>query len=294
MNILVTGANGQLGRCLQEVARSSQDRYIFTDVCEGYTHLDITDKEELLSVVKREAVECIVNCAAWTDVDRAETAGEIVGKLNSDAPQELARAMKEVGGLLIHISTDYVFGKERCNTPYTEQHQGAPTSVYGQTKLQGEKRIAAVGGEYIILRTAWLYSEYGRNFVKTMLALTAEKPQVKVVCDQCGTPTYAHDLAQAIVELITRRLYVGHNGIYNYSNEGVCSWFDFAKAIAAFAGREGEVVPCLSSEFPTVVERPAYSVLDKTKFKETFALSIPYWTDSLRRCISNILSKEEV
>ena len=286
MNILVTGAGGQLGNEMQIVARESKDNYIFTDVCEGYTHLDITSIDDIRRIVKENDIKCIVNCAAWTNVDAAETAGDIVETLNATAPENLARAMKEVGGLLVHVSTDYVFGGDPYNTPCKEDQKGTPTGVYGQTKLHGEEKIIATGVDHIILRTAWLYSEFGKNFVKTMLNLTATKPQLKVVFDQCGTPTYALDLAKTIAHIIGSRLYEGNSGIYHFSNEGVCSWFDFTKKIAELAGNTTcDIQPCHSDEFPSPVKRPAYSVLDKTKIKETFGIRIPYWTDSLKTCL---------
>ncbi len=289
MNILVTGANGQLGHEIQITARNSKDRYIFTDVCDGYEQLDITNMEGVREMVKREDIKCIINCAAWTNVDAAETAGDIVRLLNATAPENLAKAMKEVDGLLVHVSTDYVFGGDPYNTPCREDQQGTPTGVYGQTKLEGERRILATDCKHIILRTAWLYSEYGKNFLLTMLNLTSTKPQLKVVFDQCGTPTYALDLAKAIHHIVEGRRYEGHSGIYHYSNEGVCSWYDFTKAIAAMSGNtQCDIQPCHSAEFPSPVKRPAYSVLDKTKIKETFGVEVPYWTDSLSTCIENI------
>lgn len=289
MNILVTGAGGQLGNEMQIVARESKDNYIFTDVCEGYTHLDITSIDDIRRIVKENDIKCIVNCAAWTNVDAAETAGDIVETLNATAPENLARAMKEVDGLLVHVSTDYVFGGDPYNTPCKEDQKGTPTGVYGQTKLHGEEKIIATGVDHIILRTAWLYSEFGKNFVKTMLNLTATKPQLKVVFDQCGTPTYALDLAKTIAHIIGSRLYKGNSGIYHFSNEGVCSWFDFTKKIAELAGNTTcDIQPCHSDEFPSPVKRPAYSVLDKTKIKETFGIRIPYWTDSLKTCMHNM------
>ena len=289
MNILVTGAGGQLGNEMQIVAWESKDNYIFTDVCEGYTHLDITSIDDIRRIVKENDIKCIVNCAAWTNVDAAETAGDIVETLNATAPENLARAMKEVGGLLVHVSTDYVFGGDPYNTPCKEDQKGTPTGVYGQTKLHGEEKIIATGVDHIILRTAWLYSEVGKNFVKTMLNLTATKPQLKVVFDQCGTPTYALDLAKTIAHIIGSRLYEGNSGIYHFSNEGVCSWFDFTKKIAELAGNTTcDIQPCHSDEFPSPVKRPAYSVLDKTKIKETFGIRIPYWTDSLKTCMHNM------
>lgn len=292
MNILVTGANGQLGNEMQIVARESQDHYIFTDVCEGYEHLDITDLEAVRQAVKRHNVGCIINCAAWTNVDGAETAGPIVETLNATAPENLAKAMKEVVGLIVHISTDYVFGGDPYNTPCTEDRQGTPTGVYGLTKLHGEQKIVATGAEHIIIRTAWLYSEFGRNFVKTMMNLTASKPQLKVVFDQAGTPTYAYDLATVIFDIVEHRKYEGHSGIYHYSNEGVCSWYDFAMKIAELAGNTAcDIQPCHSDEFPSPVKRPAYSVLDKTKIKDTFGITVPHWEQSLRRCMKQIGTK---
>lgn len=289
MNILVTGAGGQLGNEMQIVAGESKDNYIFTDVCKGYTHLDITSIDDIRRIVKENDIKCIVNCAAWTNVDAAETAGDIVETLNATAPENLARAMKEVDGLLVHVSTDYVFGGDPYNTPCKEDQKGTPTGVYGQTKLHGEEKIIATGVDHIILRTAWLYSEFGKNFVKTMLNLTATKPQLKVVFDQCGTPTYALDLAKTIAHIIGSRLYEGNSGIYHFSNEGVCSWFDFTKKIAELAGNTTcDIQPCHSDEFPSPVKRPAYSVLDKTKIKETFGIRIPYWTDSLKTCMHNM------
>lgn len=289
MNILVTGAGGQLGNEMQLVAKESKDSFIFTDVCEGYTHLDITSLEDIRKMVKENDIKCIINCAAWTNVDAAETAGDIVETLNATAPENLAKAMKEVDGLLVHVSTDYVFGGDPYNTPCKENQKGTPTGVYGLTKLHGEEKIIATGVNHIILRTAWLYSEFGKNFVKTMLNLTATKPQLKVVFDQCGTPTYALDLAKAINHIVENRLFEGNSGIYHFSNEGVCSWYDFTIKIARLAGNtECNIQPCHSNEFPSPVTRPAYSVLDKTKIKETFGINIPYWVDSLETCMRNM------
>lgn len=289
MNILVTGANGQLGNEIQIVSRKSTNHYIFTDVCEGYQNLDITNLEAVRKAVKENDVNCIINCAAWTNVDKAETAGDIVEILNAVAPENLAKAMKEVGGLLVHVSTDYVFGGDPYNTPCKEDMKGTPTGVYGLTKLHGEEKIQAVGCDHIILRTAWLYSEFGSNFVKTMLNLTATKPQLKVVFDQTGTPTYAGDLADAIFYIVENKKFEGHSGIYHFSNEGVCSWYDFTIKIAQIAGHTAcNIQPCHSDEFPSPVKRPAYSVLDKTKIKETFGIQIPYWEDSLKKCMANM------
>ena len=289
MNILVTGAGGQLGNEMQLVAKESKDSFIFTDVCEGYTHLDITSLEDIRKMVKENDIRCIINCAAWTNVDAAETAGDIVVTLNATAPEKLAKARKVVDGLLVHVSTDYVFGGDPYNTPCKEDQKGTPTGVYGLTKLHGEEKIIATGVNHIILRTAWLYSEFGKNFVKTMLNLTATKPQLKVVFDQCGTPTYALDLAKTINHIVENRLFEGNSGIYHFSNEGVCSWYDFTIKIARLAGNtECNIQPCHSNEFPSPVTRPAYSVLDKTKIKETFGINIPYWVDSLETCMRNM------
>ena len=294
MNILVTGANGQLGNEIRIVSKNTADNYIFTDVnqVEGVetTYLDITDLVAIRDIVAKYNIQAIINCAAYTNVDAAETNEALAEKLNADAPENLAKAMKEVGGLLIHISTDYVFGKEPYNTPCKEDQEGTPTGVYGTTKLHGEQKIIATGCKYIIIRTAWLYSEFGKNFCKTMLNLTSSKPQLKVVFDQCGTPTYAYDLALAIMEILKSPVV----GIYHYSNEGVCSWYDFTKMIADYAENTNcDIQPCHSDEFPSPVTRPAYSVLDKTKIKQTFGIQIPYWTDSLKRCINNLKFQED-
>lgn len=289
MNILVTGANGQLGSCMRLAARASKDNYIFTDVAE----LDITDAGAVERMVKDNDIKVIVNCAAYTNVDRAESDEALAEKLNAGAVANLAKAVKANDGTLIHISTDYVFGGSQGNTPRSEEEPANPTGVYGQTKLHGEQAIAASGCKALIFRTAWLYSEYGRNFLKTMLTLTSTKPELKVVFDQAGTPTYAQDLADAIFAIVENRRFEGHEGIYHYSNEGVCSWYDFTKEIAEIAGNtECDIQPCHSDEFPSAVVRPAYSVLDKTKFKATFGLRIPYWTRSLKTCIKNLKDNE--
>lgn len=289
MTILVTGANGQLGREMRLVAEKSQDRFIFTDVAqvEGLetVYLDITDLDAIRRVVQQERVNAIVNCAAYTNVEAAESHQELAERLNADAPRNLALAMKEVDGLLVHISTDYVFGKEPYNVPCREEQQGTPTGVYGLTKLHGEWNICQSGCRYVILRTAWLYSEFGKNFCLTMLSLTATKPSLNVVFDQVGTPTYALDLARTIAVILEKPVV----GIYHYSNEGVCSWYDFARMIAEYAGHTScDIRPCHSSEFPSAVVRPAYSVLDKTKIKETFGITVSYWTDSLKCCLKNL------
>lgn len=285
MVVLVTGANGQLGNEMRIVAQNSKDRYIFTDVAE----LDITNLDAIREMVAKEGVKVIINCAAYTNVDKAEEDIDFCTLLNATAVENLAIAMKEVDGLLVHVSTDYVFGGDPYNTPCTEDKKGTPTGVYGQTKLQGEQNIQKVGCHHLIIRTAWLYSEFGKNFVKTMLNLTATKPELKVVFDQTGTPTYAYDLAAAIYDIVENRKYEDKDGIYHYSNEGVCSWFDFTKMIAEYAGNTTcDIQPCHSNEFPSKVIRPSYSVLDKTKIKNTFGIKVPYWTDSLKVCINHL------
>ena len=307
MTILVTGANGQLGNEMRIVAKGSKDRYIFTDVNQveeqETTFLDITDLDAIRKIVKDNEVNVIVNCAAYTNVDAAESNEALADLLNAKAPENLAIAIKEVNGLLIHISTDYVFGGDPYNTPCNEEQRGIPTGVYGKTKLHGEQGIVATNCNYIILRTAWLYSEFGKNFVKTMLNLTATKPQLRVVFDQCGTPTYALDLAKAIGTVIENYKEemaqqnphfskYSKSGIYHFSNEGVCSWYDFTKMIAEYAGNKNcDIQPCHSNEFPSPVKRPSYSVLDKTKIKEIFGIAIPYWTDSLKQCLANMKTK---
>lgn len=296
MNILVTGANGQLGNEMRIVSKCSKDNYIFSDViqAEGQetTMLDITDLKAVKQIVKKHDIKVIVNCAAYTNVDKAETDQKLCELLNAKAPENLAVAMKEVGGLLVHISTDYVFGGDPYNTPCREDQKGTPTGIYGLTKLHGEQSVQKTGVEYIIFRTAWLYSEFGKNFVKTMLNLTAIKPQLKVVFDQVGTPTYALDLANAIFHIIENRKYEGNSGIYHFSNEGVTSWYDFTKLIAEIAGNTTcDIQPCHSDEFPSPVRRPSYSVLDKTKVKNVFGISVPYWTDSLKKCIKNYIKQ---
>lgn len=307
MNILVTGANGQLGNEMRIVSKCSNDHYIFTDVVEvegqETTILDITNLEAIQSVVRENDVKAIVNCAAYTNVDAAESNEALAEKLNAEAPKNLAIAMKETNGLLVHISTDYVFGGDPYNTPCKEDQKGTPTGVYGLSKLHGEQNIKKVGVDHLIFRTAWLYSEFGKNFVKTMLNLTATKPQLKVVFDQVGTPTYARDLADVILIAIEdyKNSITAHrsplnyvkSGVYHFSNEGVCSWFDFTKMIAEYSGQTScDIQPCHSDEFPSPVKRPAFSVLDKTKVKEIFGINIPYWTDSLKKCIANLKSQQ--
>ena len=283
MTILVTGANGQLGSHLRLLAPLSAKAWIFTDADE----LDITDRAAVDDFVAGHNIGLVINCAAYTNVDRAENDEETAMRVNATAVGNLAHAMQRHDGWLVHVSTDYVFGGNPNNRPCTEAQQPNPTCAYGRTKLAGE--IEAQQCRSTIIRTSWLYSEFGKNFLLTMLRLTATQPQVKVVFDQTGTPTYVGDLAKAIFTIVESGAYLDHAGLYNYSNEGVCSWYDFAHAIAAYSGHTScDIVPCHSGEFPSPVERPAYSVLDKTKFKQTFGLSIPHWTDAMQRCIDNI------
>ena len=299
MNILVTGANGQLGNEMRIISKETGYNFLYTDVVEvegvETTLLDITDAEAVENIVRKHQIDCIVNCAAYTNVDKAESDVDLCRKLNATAPSILAEAMKKARGLLVQVSTDYVFGGDPYNTPCREDQKGTPTGVYGLTKLKGEESIKAIGCKHVIIRTAWLYSEFGKNFVKTMLNLTATKPQLKVVFDQAGTPTYAYDLAVAIKAILEdytaekSRIEYSKTGIYHFSNEGVCSWYDFTKVIAELAGNTTcDIQPCHSDEFPSPVKRPAYSVLDKTKIKQIFGLKIPYWTDSLKTCMVNM------
>ena len=286
MNILVTGANGQLGHEMQRVAKSSNHNYIFTDVADGYEKLDITNIEEIRNMVKNNNVDIIVNCAAYTNVDKAESDYDTADLINNTAAGNLATAMKEAGGTLIHISTDYVFQGDR-NTPCQEDWTTNPLGVYGKTKLAGEAAIATTGCNSIIIRTAWLYSQWGKNFVKTMQSLTATHDTLKVVFDQVGTPTFAGDLADTIAHIINTGQ-TNKTGIYHFSNEGVCSWYDFAKMICKLSGNTCDISPCYSKEFPSPVKRPHFSVLDKRKIKETFGIKVPYWTDSLEVCMKQL------
>ena len=286
MNILVTGANGQLGHEMQRMAKSSNHNYIFTDVADGYEKLDITNLEDIRETVKKNDVDIIVNCAAYTNVDKAESDYDTANLINNTAAGNLAAAMKEVGGTLIHISTDYVFQGDR-NTPCQEDWTTNPLGVYGKTKLAGEKAIEATGCNHIIIRTAWLYSQWGKNFVKTMQSLTASHDTLKVVFDQVGTPTFAGDLADVIAHIINSGQ-TDKTGIYHFSNEGVCSWYDFAKLICKLSGNTCDINPCYSEEFPSPVKRPHFSVLDKKKIRDTFGIKVPYWTDSLEVCITQL------
>ena len=288
MNILVTGANGQLGNEMRRLGAVSPNNYIFTDVAE----LDITNADAVMHVAKHYSIDAIINCAAYTNVDKAESDEATAELINATAVANLAAAMKEVGGTLFHVSTDYVFGSEG-NTPRTEDMPLNPLGVYGRTKLHGEQAIHDSGCKALIFRTAWLYSEFGNNFLKTMMRLTAEREQLNVVFDQVGTPTYAGDLALAIFSIIEAGVYEGNEGIYHFSNEGVCSWYDFAVEIAAVAGNTNcRINPCHSSEFPSPVTRPPYSVLDKTKIKATFDIDIPHWRESMEYCIKRIKSNK--
>ena len=289
MNILVTGANGQLGHEMQLAAKESENTYVFTDVAEGYEKLDITNVDEVRRMVRERNIQVIVNCAAYTNVDKAEDDVVMADLLNNRAVENLAVAAKEADAVLVHASTDYVFQGDR-NVPCREDWPTHPLGVYGQTKLAGEQSLLRVGCRYLIFRTAWLYSAFGKNFVKTMQTLTATKDSLKVVFDQVGTPTYAGDLAALIYHIIENDQ-LDKQGIYHYSNEGVCSWYDFAKEICALSGNVCDIQPCHSDEFPSKVQRPHFSVLDKTKVKETFGITVPYWKDSLVKCIEELGNK---
>lgn len=324
MRILVTGANGQLGCSLMQRAletattagsadAAEEQCFLFTDISTGgsssgsdshfqVTPLDITDYAAVERFVAGNNIEIIINCAAYTNVEMAEEQREAAELLNATAPGQLAQIAAAHNALLIHISTDYVFGREPYNTPCREEHQGTPTGVYGETKLMGEKRVLESGCKYVIVRTSWLYSATGKNFVKSILNLTSTKSEIKVVFDQVGTPTYAGDLAEAILAIVkdyteemgrsnAKEKSYTKSGLYHFSNEGVCSWYDFAVAIAELSGTAQRcgILPCLSSQFPSKVVRPSYSVLDKSKIKRTFGLSIPHWHQSLRKCLKELL-----
>ena len=285
LNILITGANGQLGSALRRLGCVSPHNYICTDVAE----LDITDAGAVLRAVREQGIDVIVNCAAYTDVERAEDDEPTAELLNHKAAGNLAAAAKATGATLFHVSTDYVFDGT-AHTPYREDTAPSPLGAYGRTKLAGERAVMASGCRYLIFRTAWLYSEYGNNFLKTMLRLTAEKERLNVVFDQAGTPTYAGDLAMTIFSIVEGGYFAGNEGLYHFSNEGVASWYDFAAEIAAAAGHDKcRIRPCRTAEFPTKAARPAYSVLDKSKIKETFGLEIPHWRESMLYCLKNML-----
>ena len=285
MNILVTGANGQLGQEMQRLSTVSPNNYLFTDVAE----LDITDAGAVRQAVEQNAIDVIVNCAAYTNVERAEEDEAVAEAINCNAVKNLADAAAATGATLIHVSTDYVFDGTG-HLPYTEKAATSPLGAYGRTKLAGEKAVQKSGCKHLIFRTAWLYSEYGNNFLKTMLRLTGEKEHINVVFDQVGSPTYAGDLAMTIFSIIESGYFAGNEGLYHFTNEGVCSWYDFAVEIAAAVGHDKcRIMPCHTSEFPTKAARPAYSVLDKTKIKTTFGVEIPHWRESMIYCLKNML-----
>ena len=285
--ILVTGANGQLGSEMRRLGEISPNEYIFTDVAE----LDITDKDAVIAFTQQNNINVIVNCAAYTNVDKAEDDEATAELINATAVRNLAEAAKSVDATLFHVSTDYVFGSEG-NTPRTEDMPLNPLGAYGRTKLHGEQAIVDVGAKAIIIRTAWLYSEYGNNFLKTMLRLTKEKETLNVVFDQVGTPTYAGDLAMTIFSIIEGDYYNGNEGVYHFSNEGVCSWYDFAQEISTAMGHKCQISPCHSNEFPSKVTRPPYSVLDKTKIKRTFGVDIPHWRESMIYCLKRLVMQQ--
>lgn len=291
MNILVTGACGQLGLTLRGLSSGYDHKCVFTDVAAGedVVYLDVTDPKAVREAVAGNEIDVIINCAGYTDVNRAEDEEDKARLINAVAPAVLAGAARENGAVLIHISTDYVFDGN-ANTPYPEDAPKYPLGAYARTKLEGEQAVLASGCRYIILRTAWMYSCYGKNFFRTIVEKTADLPSISVVNDQTGTPTYAYDLASAIFLMIDDGK-LDRTGVYNYSDEGVCSWYDFAKAINRGMGHICDVRPCGTSGFPSKVRRPAYSVLDKTKFKETFGYEVPHWQDSLDLCIAEYYSK---
>ena len=285
MKIVVTGANGQLGRSIHRLSVEHRELdFIFTDI----DSLDIGNRDAVLAFAETHPVDFIVNCAAYTAVDKAEEEEEQCRRINTDAVAYLGEAAQHIGARILHVSTDYVFGGDSY-MPYQESDPVSPTSVYGRTKLAGEKALSAVCPDAIIVRTAWLYSEYGHNFMKTMLRLGAERPEIRVVNDQIGSPTYAGDLAEAILSLLEKERQGEQNsGIYHYTNEGVCSWYDFAHSIIRIAGLPAKVIPIPTREYPTAAKRPAYSVLSKEKIKREYHWVIPHWEDSLRKCLANM------
>ena len=290
MNVLVTGSNGQLGTELRRLALDSPHHFIFTDINSlpgvETVYLDISDRASIDIIAESEKVDLIVNCAAYTDVERAESEIDMAMLLNHQAVENLAGAAASRDAALIHISTDYVFSGEG-NLPIREDAVPAPKGVYGSTKLAGEKALQKSACRSVIVRTSWLYSPYGRNFVKTMRSLMRSGRELKVVYDQLGCPTYAADLADALMHIIHGPRIEG-NTIYHYSDEGVVSWYDFAQAIRELSGYDCRVVPCLTGEYPTKARRPHYSVLDKSAIKRAYRLEIPYWRDSLARCIDRM------
>lgn len=284
MKILVTGSYGQLGRALErELAGDSDIEAIFTD----YDTLDITDQEALSGFLAEHPVDVIVNCAAYTAVDKAESDSDRARLVNTLAPGVLGKAAHRIGAKVIHISTDYVFGGDNFR-PYLEYDEPGPRSVYGRTKLEGEAMLKSACKNTVIIRTAWLYSEDGNNFVKTMLRKADKGEEIRVVADQIGTPTYAGDLAAAIYAILRAEQWTP--GIYHFTDEGVASWYDFAKAIMDNAGKNVKVTPVDSSNYPTAAQRPFYSVLSKNKIKKTYGITIPYWQESLRKCIANMVN----
>ena len=289
LNVLVTGAGGQLGSEMRRLGSAASNDYLFTDAAE----LDITDAGAIRRTMAERRIDVVVNCAAYTDVERAEREEAAADRLNREAAGVLAAAVREADATLIHISTDYVFDGASPE-PYTEESPAAPQSVYGRTKLAGEEAIRASGCKHLILRTSWLYSEYGHNFLKTMLHLTAEHERLNVVFDQTGTPTYAGDLALAIFSIVEKGMYAGNEGTYHFSDEGACSWYDFAVEIAAAVGHDKcRIEPCRTDDYPTAARRPAYSVLDKSKLKRTFGIEIPHWRESMRYCLHRIYNCNE-
>ena len=290
LNVLVTGGNGQLGCALRAAAKGSSDRYIFTDIStlpgEETVYLDVTNPAAVDIVCSSEKVDVIINCASYTDVEGAEGDPGTAALLNTEVARTLASVCRARRATLIHISSDYIFSGQ-ASEPIKEDAAPAPLNVYGASKLAGEKAIADSACSSIIIRTAWMFSRYGRNFVKTMLGLTRDRDQLRVVSDQVGTPTFADDLAAFIVEIISSR-HLGEKGIYNYTNQGVTSWYDFATAIRDLSGASCEIIPCHSSEYPQKARRPHYSVLDKSLVQKTFGISIPHWYESLKKCIAQI------
>ena len=290
LNVLVTGGNGQLGCALRAAARGSSDRYVFTDISalpgEETVYLDVTNPAAVEIVCDSEKVDVIINCSGYTDVEGAESDPGTAALLNTEVPRTLASICRSRRATLIHISTDYIFSGQ-ASEPIREDAAPAPANVYGASKLAGEKAILDSACSSIIIRTAWLFSSYGRNFVKTMMGLTRDREQLRVVADQVGTPTFADDLAAFIVDIISSRR-LGEKGIYNYTNLGVASWYDFATAIRGLAGNSCEIAPCRSSEYPQKARRPHYSVLDKSLVQKTFGITIPHWYESLKKCVEQI------
>lgn len=292
MKIVVTGALGQLGQEIMKLAAGSEHEFVFTDIraTDNVMPLDITDADAVEAFIGKD-IDVIVNCAAYTDVNKAESDEESARMINAAAAGILASAAYKAEALLIHISTDYVFDGT-STVPYREDDVPAPTGAYGRTKLEGERLVQQSGCRYMIFRTAWLYSLSGRNFFLTMVNKTAELPQMKVVFDQTGTPTYAGDLAFLICHIIENGL-LDHTGIYHYTNEGVCSWYDFAREINSLVGHTCDIIPCRTGDYPTPAKRPHYSVLDKAKVRDTFGIAIPHWRDSLVMTVNEYMNTEE-